>query len=54
MLQDKLDRGIEDFSAEKYVLHDKRETVATAYRDAVRQLTQVLGEAADMLSPLGV
>jgi hypothetical protein len=54
MLKDKLDRGIEDFSAEMYVLRDQRESVATAYRDAVRQLAQVLREAADMLLPLGM
>jgi Iap family predicted aminopeptidase len=48
-LQDKLARGMIDFGAEMYALCEKRETVAAAYRDALRQLTGVINEAADML-----
>jgi Iap family predicted aminopeptidase len=48
-LQDKLARGITDFGAETYALREKHETVAAAYRDALRQLTGVINEAAAML-----
>jgi Iap family predicted aminopeptidase len=48
-LRDKLARGITDFGAEMYVLRDKRETVAAAYRDALRELTSVIKEATALL-----
>jgi Iap family predicted aminopeptidase len=48
-LQDKLARGITDFGAETHALREKRETVAAAYRDALRKLAGVINEAADML-----
>jgi Iap family predicted aminopeptidase len=48
-LQDKLARGMTDFGAEMYALREKRETVAAAYRDALRQLAGVISEAAAML-----
>ena len=48
-LRDKLARGITDFDAEVHSLLDKRETVAAAYRDAVKELATVLEDAAAML-----
>jgi hypothetical protein len=48
-LQDKLARGIRDFGAETYALREERQAVAAAYRDALRQLTGVIHEAAAML-----
>jgi hypothetical protein len=49
-LQDKLTRGITDFGAETYTLQEKRDSVAAAYRDALGELTEVIKEAAAMLS----
>ncbi len=49
-LRDKLKRGITDFGAETYALQEKRDTVAAAYRDAIRQLTDLIQEAATMLT----
>jgi len=49
---DKLNRGITDFGAEAYALQEKRDTVAAAYRAAITQLTDVIKQAASMLSLL--
>ena len=49
-VQDKLARGLTDFDAETYALREKHETLAAAYRDALRQLKDVVNEAAAMLS----
>jgi N-acetylated-alpha-linked acidic dipeptidase len=48
-LKDKMARGVTDFEAEAYALQGKRETVAVAYRDAIRDLTGVIEEATAML-----
>jgi hypothetical protein len=48
-LQDKLARGVTDFGPEEYALRAKRESVATAYRSAIKQLTHIVEEAAAML-----
>ncbi len=48
-LQDKLTRGRTDFGAEEYALRIKREAIAAAYRDALRDLRTVIEEATAML-----
>jgi hypothetical protein len=48
-LQDKLARGVTDFGPEEYALRARRESVATAYRSAIRQLARIVEEAAAIL-----
>jgi Iap family predicted aminopeptidase len=48
-LRDKLHRGITDFGAETHALQEKRAVVAAAYRDALRELTDVIKQAVAML-----
>jgi Iap family predicted aminopeptidase len=48
-LQDRIDRGIDDFRPEVYILEAKRERVAAAYQQAIAQLTREIEEVIGLL-----